>query len=210
MSIDVSKRRRARRGAAVILIVALGALALAATAGAHARVSPAVSLSGRLQLYSLAVPTEKDGLTTAKVVLTVPSGFGIDSFVPPPPGWTQQVRQSGSGENSVITRVTWTGGKTPTGQDSLFQFLAQPSSAKTYTFQVQQTYSDGSIVDWAGSGSSDAPAPTIVVKDSLGGGGGVSLLTIIALVVGVLGLAAGGLALISSSGDGSGGGRPLA
>ncbi|MBV8952662.1 MAG: DUF1775 domain-containing protein [Solirubrobacterales bacterium] len=196
MSIDMFKRRRARRGPAVILIVTLGALALAATAGAHARVSPAVSLSGKLQLYSLAVPTEKDGLTTTKVVLTVPSGFGIDSFVPPPLGWTQQVQQSGSGQNAVITRATWTGGKTPTGQDSLFQFLAQPSSAKTYTFQVQQTYSDGSIVNWSGAENSDAPAPTIEAKSSLGGGG-ASVLTIIALIVGVLGLAAGGLALLS-------------
>ena len=84
--------------------------------------------------------------------MTVPSGFGIDSFVPPPPGWTQQVQQTGSGDSAVITKVTWTGGKTPTGEDSLFQFLAQPASAKTYTFQVQQTYSDGSIVNWSGPG----------------------------------------------------------
>lgn len=169
-----------------------------AVASAHARVSPAVSVSGKLQLYSLAVPTEKSGLTTNKIVMTVPNGFGIDSFVPPPAGWTMQTQQSGSGNNAVVTRVTWTGGKTPTGEDSLFQFLAQPASAKTYTFQVQQTYSDGSIVNWAGPESSDAPAPTIDAATSLGGGG-VSVLTIIALIVGVLGLLAGGFALIGGS-----------
>ena len=101
--------------------------------------------------------------------------------------------------------MTWTGGNTPTGEDSLFQFLAQPASATTYTFQVEQTYSDGSIVNWAGSESSAAPAPTIEAKTSLGGGG-VSVLTIIALVIGALGLLAGGFALV-------GGGsreRPLA
>ena len=38
----------------------LVALAAAAGASAHARISPAVSLSGELQLYSLAVPTEKE------------------------------------------------------------------------------------------------------------------------------------------------------
>ena len=174
------------------------ALILPALASAHARVSPKVSLSGKLQLYSLAVPTEKEGLTTTKIVMTVPAGFGIDSFVPPPPGWTQQVQQTGSGDSAVITRVTWTGGKTPTGEDSLFQFLAQPASAKTYTFQVQQTYSDGSIVNWAGPESSDAPAPTIEAASSVGGGGS-STLSIIALVVGVLGLIAGGFALIGGS-----------
>ena len=174
------------------------ALILPALASAHAEVSPKVSLSGKLQLYSLAVPTEKEGLTTTKIVMTVPAGFGIDSFVPPPPGWTQQVQQTGSGDSAVITKVTWTGGKTPTGEDSLFQFLAQPASAKSYTFQVQQIYSDGSIVNWAGPESSDAPAPTIEAASSVGGGGS-STLSIIALVVGVLGLIAGGFALIGGS-----------
>jgi uncharacterized protein YcnI len=172
------------------------AAAVPAAASAHARISPAVSLSGKLQLYSLAVPTEKSGLTTAKVVLTVPSGFGIDSFVPPPPGWRMQVQQSGSGKDAVVTQVTWTGGRTPTGEDSLFQFLAQPAGSKSYSFRVQQTYSDGSIVNWSGPESSEAPAPTIDAASSLGGGGGASTLAIIALVIGGLGLLAGGWALL--------------
>jgi uncharacterized protein YcnI len=205
-------RHALSRPLAVAAAAVLGALAFAASASAHARVSPAVSLKGELQLYSLAVPTEKENLTTTKVVLSVPSGFGIDSFVPPPPGWHQSVQSTGSGEEAVVQKVTWTGGHTPTGQDSLFQFLAQPAEAKTYTFQVQQTYSDGSIVNWSGPESSDAPAPTIEAKSSLGGGG-VSVLTIIALVVGVLGLVVGGIALVSrSAGEGGdrAGGRPLA
>jgi uncharacterized protein YcnI len=197
------------RPALVAVVLACAGLLAPSLASAHARVSPAVSISKQLQLYSLAVPTEKSNLTTSKVVLTVPAGFGIDSFVPPPVGWHQQVQQTGAGDGAVVTKVTWTGGKTPTGEDSLFQFLAQPASAKSYTFQVQQTYSDGSIVNWTGPESSDAPAPTIDVKDSLGGGG-VSVLTIIALVVGVLGLLAGGFALTSNAGDGDGKGRPLA
>ena len=181
-------------------------LLLPAGAAAHARVSPAVSLSGQLQLYSLAVPTEKDNATTTKVVLIVPSGFSIDSFVPSP-GWHRVLQQSGSGDNAVVQRVTWTGGHVPTGEDALFQFLAQPASSGTYRFTVEQTYSDGSIVDWTGSENSQAPAPTIEVKDSLGGGG-TSVLTIVALVVGVLGLLAGGFALLG--GGGSRGDRPLA
>ena len=193
-----------------VVAALIGLLAVPALALGHARVSPAVSVSGQLQLYSLAVPTEKAGVTTSKIVFTVPSGFGIDSFVPPPAGWHQQVQSTGSGEDAVVQKVTWTGGRTPTGEDSLFQFLAQPASARTYTFRVQQTYSDGSIVDWSGSESSEAPAPTIEVKDSLGGGGGgTSVLTIVALVVGVLGLAAGGFALVGRGG-GDGGGRSLA
>src|ERR1700757_4525830 len=111
---DAGRRR-------VLLAVAVGCAVTAvapAVASAHARVSPAVSLSGELQLYSLAIPTEKSGLTTSKVVLTVPDGFGIDSFVPPPPGWTMSQQTKGSGDNAVVTQVTWTGGHTPTGEDS--------------------------------------------------------------------------------------------
>jgi uncharacterized protein YcnI len=198
-----------RRTVVLALLLVLG---VPAAALAHARVSPAVSLSGELQLYSLAVPTEKENAATTKIVLTVPDGFGIDSFVPPPAGWSQSVKSTGSGENSIVQQVTWTGGRTPTGQDSMFQFLAQPSKPGTYTFHVQQTYSDGSIVDWTGPESSESPAPTIEAASSFGGGGGgTSVPTSVALIVGVLGLAAGGFALIGGRGGGEGGGgRALA
>ena len=47
----------------------------------------------------------------------------------------------------------------PTGEDAFFQFLGQTDSTKTYTFGVRQTYSDGKVVDWNGSESSDTPSP---------------------------------------------------
>jgi uncharacterized protein YcnI len=204
---------RPKPAAALTALALVVALAVPVAASAHARVSPAVSLAGQLQLFSLAVPTEKSGVTTSKIVMTVPSGFGIDSFAPPPPGWKMTTKSTGSGDNAIVQTVTWTGGHTPTGEDSLFQFLAQPAAAQTYTFGVQQTYSDGSIVNWSGPESSAAPAPTIIAQTSLGGGGGTSVLTIVALIVGVLGLAAGAFALVGGTGSGSGSGggqRPLA
>ena len=96
----------ARPIARAAIASAAAGLLLPAIASAHARVSPPESVKGKLQLYSLAVPTEKEGLTTTKIAMTVPAGFGIDSFAPPPPGWRQQVQQTGSGDNAVITRVT--------------------------------------------------------------------------------------------------------
>jgi uncharacterized protein YcnI len=191
-------------GATAAAVVAC--LVFASTAFAHARVSPAVSVSGELQLYSLAVPTEKEGLTTTKIVLTVPTGFGIDSFVPAA-GWTQNVQATGSGDAAVVQNVTWSGGSTPTGDDSLFQFLAQPASTGTYTFKVQQTYSDGSIVDWSGSESSEDPAPTIKVVSSIGGGGS-STLAVVAVVLGAIALILAGAGLFLRGGGG--GGRDLA
>ncbi len=187
------------RKSRLVVLACTAILGLVAVAGAsaHARMSPSVSLANELQLYSLAIPTEKANAVTKKIVLTLPKGFSIDSFVPSP-GWKRVEQSTGSGDNAVVTQVTWTGGHVPTEEDSLFQFLAQPSAAGTYTFHVQQTYSDGSIVDWSGPESSAAPAPTIDVVSSVGGG--TSTLTIVALVLGALGLLVGGIALFSRGG----------
>lgn len=183
---------------------ALAALALPASAFAHAEMSPPVGLKGKLEVYTLAVPTEKENATTTSIELTVPSGFGIDSFEPSP-GWTRKLVQTGSGEDAVIQKVTWTGGSVPTGEDSWFSFLASGSSEKTYTFAVRQTYSDGSVVDWSGPESSDTPAPTIDVRSSLGGSSS-NTLAIVALAVAVAGVIIAIVALVMRGG----GGRELA
>jgi uncharacterized protein YcnI len=175
-----------------------GALIIAASAAAHAQMSPAVALTKHGQLFTLAVPTEKENATTTKIELTPPDGFAIDSFVPSP-DWTRDVKSTGSGEETKIQRVTWSGGHTPTEEDAVFQFLASADSAKTYTFKVRQTYSDGSIVDWTGPESSDTPAPQVELKSSLGGGGS-STLAIVALVVGVVALVVASIGLFTGGG----------
>jgi uncharacterized protein YcnI len=184
-----------KRTLAVGTVAAVTALVSAGVASAHAHVSPPVALAKMSQIYTLAVPTEKSSDTT-QIEFTVPAGFGIDSFVPAP-GWKRTVQQTGSGENTVIQKVTWSGGKVPTGEDSAFSFLASPSSSKTYTFGVRQTYADGSVVDWSGPESSDTPAATIEAKSSLGGGSSSSTLALIALIVGAIGVAIGILALLA-------------
>jgi uncharacterized protein YcnI len=186
-----------------VLVVVSAMFVGVGSAWAHARISPVVVQSKQLQLFSLAVPTEKENLTTTKVELTVPQGFGIDSFVAAP-GWKREVQATGSGEDAVIQKVVWSGGSVPTEEDSLFQFLASPSSSKTYTFTVRQTYSDGSVVDWSGPESSDSPSPTVEAKSSLGGGGS-STLAIVALIVAGAALVVAIVGLLSR-----GGGRSLA
>jgi uncharacterized protein YcnI len=193
----------------VIAIGALGAasLVLAAAASAHATMSPPVAKAKALQQFTLSVPTEKEGLTTTKVELTVPSSFAIDSFEPPPAGWTQQMQSTGSGEEAVVQKVTWTGGHTPTGHDSVFRFNASTSRSGTVTFSVRQTYSDGSVVDWNGPQSSDTPAPAIEALGSFGGGG-TSTIEIVALVLAIAALVVAVVALLA--GRGGEGKRPLA
>ena len=192
-------RARALAGTAVAVV----GLTVVSNAWAHAEISPPVTKSKTLQLFTLAVPTEKEGATTTKIEMTPPSGFGIDSFAPAA-GWKRQLQQTGSGVSAVIQKVTWSGGTVPTGEDSVFQFLASPDSSKTYTFTVRQTYSDGSVVDWRGPESSDTPAPRIDAVSSLGGGGS-STLAIVALVVAGIAVLLAGVGLATR-----GGSRPVA
>jgi uncharacterized protein YcnI len=187
-----------------MLVAAVGAaLTIVPGAFGHAELSPAVAKAKAGQVFTLAVPTEEEGATTTKIELTPPPGFAIDSFAPAS-GWKRSVQQTGSGEEAVIQKVTWSGGNVPTGEDAVFQFLASPESTTTYRFRVRQTYSNGKVVDWAGPESSDTPAPTIEAEGSQSRGGG-STLAIVALAVGALALVVGVVGLVAR-----GEGRPLA
>jgi uncharacterized protein YcnI len=188
------------RQALVAAAAAALALALADAAYAHAIMSPPVAKAKVLQQFTLSVPTEEAGATTTTIELTVPSGFSIDSFEAEP-GWKRTEQATGSGDTKTIQQVTWSGGKVPTDEDSVFRFNGRTDSSKTYTFKVRQTYSSGKVVDWTGSASSDTPAPTIQAVSSFGGSS--STLTIVALIVGGIGVLLGIVGLATR-------GRPVA
>jgi uncharacterized protein YcnI len=183
-----------RLGRASVAAAIVG-LAAAPTAFGHAEMTPSVARAKDGQLFTLSVPTEKEGQQTTKIEMTPPAGFGIDSFVPSP-GWKRQVQETGSGEEAVVQKVTWTGGSVPTGEDAVFQFIATPQSAKTFTFTVRQTYSDGSVVDWSGPEDSDTPAARVEAVSEIGGGSS-STLAIVALVVAGIALVLAGVALVA-------------
>ena len=172
------------RKAVVLAAAATGALALAPAAFGHAIVSPPVAKAKVLQQFTLSVPTEKEGVATTSVELFVPPGFEVDSFEPSP-GWTR---------SEDPNRYIWSRGRVPTGEDAVFRFNAILDSSKRYTFKVRQEYSDGSTVDWNGPESSDTPAPLVDGVSSVGGGG-TTTLTIVALIVGAIGVVLGIVAL---------------
>jgi uncharacterized protein YcnI len=176
------------------------ALVFADAAFAHAIMSPPVAKAKVDQQFTLSVPTEEEGATTTDIELTVPEGFSIDSFEPSP-GWTRSEEATGSGEEKSIQKVTWSGGKIPTDEDAVFRFNGSMDSDKTYSFAVRQTYSNGKVVDWSGSESSDSPAPQIEGVSDLGGSS-TTTLTIVALVVGAIGVVLGIIGLATK-------GRPL-
>jgi len=186
-------------------LVALGALAYSGEAFAHAKVSPTVVVAKEGEVFTLAVPTEKENATTTTIELTPPTGFSIDSFVPAP-GWKRDEVTTGSGEETVVQKVTWSGGSIPTGEDATFSFLGSADHTGDVTFGVKQTYSDGTVVDWSGPESSDTPAPVVKAVSSIGGGGS-STLAIVAIALAAVALVVAAAGLL---GRGAGGGRPLA
>jgi uncharacterized protein YcnI len=190
-----------KRHIALGALAGLAALTIVASASAHAHVSPPVALAKEGQVFTLAVPTEKENAQTTQIELVPPDGFSIDSFFPDTDGWKRSVQQTGSGEEAVIKKVTWTGGSVPTGEDAAFSFLGSTNDAGKFAFTVRQTYSDGSVVEWSGPESSDTPAPVIEAVSELGGGGSSTSTGVwIALAVGIAGVVLGTIALLAGRG----------
>ena len=81
----------------------------------------------------------------------------------------------------------------------MFRFNASIPKTGTVTFDVRQTYSDGSVVDWNGPEGSDTPAPTVQAVGSFGGGGS-STLGIVALVIAIAALVVAGIGLLGGKG----------
>ena len=173
--------------------VLVAALALAPSAFAHAHMFPDEIPSDHGSLLQLAVPNEEEDASTTQIVMTAPSGFELGN-VAPVAGWTITV----SGNT-----VTWKGKLDGEGL-ALLPFTGSAKNEGDYAFKVSQTYSDGSVVDWAGSEDSDTPAPVVAVGAAEEGHGAeeshsdsTKTIAIIALVVGALGLVVGGVALVA-------------
>lgn len=130
----------------------------------------------------------------------------------------QPLSNHGEEVNEQVGQVTWTAesdayGVQP-GQFRDFPISVQiPEDAgDSLTFKALQTYEDGEVVRWIGAPESDEPAPQVTVSQGSGGHGdshdddeasdggsddddGGDTLAIVALIIGALGLIAGGAAL---------------
>jgi uncharacterized protein YcnI len=182
------------RSTSVLTLCVVGALTIAATALAHAGISPPVVVAKKGQEFTITVPTEGAGHTTSSVEVTPPSGFTVFGFSATP-GWKRDVQQTGSGEEAVVEKITWSGGSVPEGEYGAFRFTGMADSSGTYAWKVRQTYSDGEVADWSGPEGSDEPAPILEAVSSVGGGSS-STWTIVALIAAIVALliAVGGLA----------------
>jgi periplasmic copper chaperone A len=196
-------------------------MAFPAAAGAHVTLQPSEAPAKGFVVEDVRVPTEEENASTTKVAVQFPDGFAEVSFQPVP-GWNVDVKKTklaqpittdeGDKLTEQVSQVIWTGGKIAPGEFQDFPVsLQMPDKAGTsLTFKTIQTYSNGKVVRWIGPPDAEEPAPQVKVTAAEGdtasttptastsddsGDDDSNTLAIIALIVGALGLLAGGAAL---------------
>ncbi|CAN5305937.1 YcnI family protein [soil metagenome] len=166
-----------------IAVLAGAALALAAplAASAHVTVGPNQAAAGSFALIQFKVPTESATATTTKIELSIPQDtpFAYVSYVPVP-GWTaafttEKLATPIKGEDGditeAVTTVTWTadpGHEITADQLGVFPLSVGPvPDTGKIALAVAQTYSDGTIVNWADTtADAEHPAPVLYVNDA--------------------------------------------
>jgi uncharacterized protein YcnI len=162
----------------------------ATVAGAHVEVTPSSAPKGGSEIFSFAVPNEKDNANTTALEVTFPTNTPIPSVsVKPMPGWTitsekttlaKPVKTDEGTVTEAVSKVTWTatGGGLEPGQFDLFTVSAGPlpTKANKLVFKALQTYSDGEVVRWIeptvkGTPEPEFPAPTLTLTKASSGHG---------------------------------------
>lgn len=118
----------------------------------------AESAAGASETYRLNVPVEKD-LNTIAVRMLVPKGVTITRFQVTP-GFKRTVKTDAAG---LVTEITWTGTIAPMEYARFFFQARNPAAAGDVSWNVYQTYADGSVVAWDGV-DPQTPASKTTIK----------------------------------------------
>lgn len=149
----------------------VGALALAGTglASAHVTVHAPGAAQGGYEVLTFRVPTES--ATAGTTGLTVQLPDLRSARTEPMPGWSSTVHKDA--DSDLATSVTWTadpGVEIGPGHFAEFRVSAGPLPKQSpVSFPAEQTYSDGTVVDWdelqTGDGAEpEHPAPSLTLE----------------------------------------------
>ena len=177
----------ARRALAAVPATAVLVL-LPTVAYAHVTVNPDTTAAESYASLTFRVPTESDSASTEQVVVDLPTDTPFLSVTPRSlPGWDVEVEVQtldepfeveGATVDEAPARVTWTaekGNEVPPHeyQEFAVRVGSLPAEGTDVVLAAQQTYTDGTVVDWDDLPSDDgtepeAPAPvfTTTAADS--------------------------------------------
>lgn len=111
---------------------------------AHVTVKPAQTTPATYQVFSVAVPNEKN-IPTIQVRLLIPEN--VESVTPNiKSGWTTKTTTTTDGK---VTELIWSKGIIPEGFRDEFVFSAKTGiKEESIIWKAYQTYSDGTVVAW--------------------------------------------------------------
>ena len=216
--------RRCRNTMALI-VSAVAVLLSSEPAFAHVTVQPTKAVAGTETTFTFRVPTESANASTTRIVIALPTSNPLPAVaLEPVPGWRSSVehralvspvRTDDGPLTSTVSRITWTAigraNAIAPGQFREFTIAAGPLPTEhRLVFRALQYYSDGTVVRWidppvpGGEAAHPAPAVTIAsdgdaphaVRTGTGTGDN-GWITVAAFVAGLLGLAAGTVALVT-------------
>ncbi|MGC4771304.1 DUF1775 domain-containing protein [Micromonospora sp. DT44] len=168
---------RPRRIAAVTALTAAGLLLWPAAAAQAADVTttPTEARQGDAVRLEFSVPEERAGTTTKQIEIRLPADAPVAEVYPMSvDGWAPRIDSKtldkpvagihSSGVSTVTTAVTWVRvGPGATGPAKLALSMGPLPQAERLTFEVVQTYADGTVVRWADAdGDHRAPALTLL------------------------------------------------
>lgn len=155
--------KKITKGIAVLLFAG-SILTFTTVAEAHVTVWPKQSTTGAWEKYTVRVPSEKN-VNTTKVRLEFPQGVQVESVMPVP-GWNYQFEKGKDGKPIAIVWTATSGGIKP-NEFMEFSFVAEnPKNEGSIAWRAEQTYADGSVVNWTGAPDSDTPASVTTIKTS--------------------------------------------
>ncbi len=150
---------------AAVLVTGLALVALpAAAASAHVHIDPAETAAGGFTVLTVRVPNESSTAGTSTVVVDLPTDHPLLSVsTKPVPGWTATVAKAplpapvdfyGTTLTEAPATVTWTatpGNEIADGQFQEFEMSVGPlpDAGTELVLPTHQTYTDGTVVDWA-------------------------------------------------------------
>ncbi|MFG1764050.1 DUF1775 domain-containing protein [Micromonospora parva] len=167
---------RRRRIVAATAVTAAGLLLWPGTAyAADVTITPTEARQGDAVRLEFTVPAERAGTTTKQIEVRLPADAPVAEVYPMSvDGWAPRISSRtldkplagihSSGVSTVTTAVTWVRvGASDPGPARLALSMGPMPQAERLTFEVVQTYADGTVVRWAdAAGAQRAPALTLL------------------------------------------------
>jgi uncharacterized protein YcnI len=162
---------------------------------AHIEVVPEESVTATVERYGMRVPSEK-AIPTTRIEVQFPREIRVIDLELVD-GWRVTTQKDGSGR---IVSAVWEGGSIPEEQFEEFGLRARnPEATADLTWQVIQTYQDGSEVQWIGPPNAEFPAALTRVRPAGAGLSGEALVTGLPGLVGLAAIIISGLAWRAAS-----------